>query len=154
MSSECSTPCFETLRTFGNDTKLLAHLHSPCTATTFWTLIVFGTIEFAFVNRQGAMERAAGNTGRGHQRRKRSYGSYIVRLILQGSVEQAAQMGRPWSWPTNDEALGRRVTDIVRRLSIEEGLLDIDVANNEGNTFLPTGLGQFSGPGFKVSQAR
>ena len=57
----------------------------------------------------------------------------IVRLILQRFVEQQPSVGRPWSWTTNDEAMAGRVLGIMRRLGIDEVLLDMPVASSEQN---------------------
>jgi hypothetical protein len=57
----------------------------------------------------------------------------IVRLILQSFVTQSPQMGRPWSWSTNDGAMAERVIGAMRRLGVDEAHMDMPVASNEQN---------------------
>jgi hypothetical protein len=57
----------------------------------------------------------------------------IVRLILQSSLNRQPSMGKPWSWATNDGAMAGRVVGIMRRLGVEEGLLEMPVATDEEN---------------------
>lgn len=57
----------------------------------------------------------------------------ITRLILQGFVNRQPRTGRPWSWSANDEAMAGRVIGIMRRLGVEEALLDMPVASDEQN---------------------
>lgn len=57
----------------------------------------------------------------------------IVRLILQSSLNHQPSMGKPWSWATNDGAMAGRAVGIMRRLGVEEGLLEMPVASDEEN---------------------
>lgn len=55
----------------------------------------------------------------------------IVQLILQAFLKLGGEMeiGGPWSWSTNDEALGRRVAPIMYQLGIDWDLVRMPLAN-------------------------
>jgi hypothetical protein len=48
-------------------------------------------------------------------------------------VEQQLSVGRPWSLTTNDEAMAGRAMGIMRRLELDEALLDMPVAGSVQN---------------------
>jgi hypothetical protein len=87
-----------------------------------------------YVDTQGPIERAMGQAlGDAIDLESEATALVITRLILQGFVNREPETGRPWSWSTNDAALAGRVIGIMRRLGVEEALLDMPVAGDEEN---------------------
>jgi hypothetical protein len=87
-----------------------------------------------YVDTQGPIETAMGNTlGQSVDLESEGATLAIVRLILQSFVTRSPQSGRPWSWSTNDEAMAGRVIGAMRRLGVDEALMDMPVASNEQN---------------------
>jgi hypothetical protein len=57
----------------------------------------------------------------------------ITRLLLESFVNREPNMGRPWYWSTNDGAIGERVVAVMRRLGVEESVLNMPVSSNSEN---------------------
>jgi hypothetical protein len=90
--------------------------------------------ESHYVDTQGPIERAMGRAlGDAIDLESDATALVIVRLILQSSLDRQPSMGKPWSWATNDGAMAGRVVGIMRRLGVEEGLLEMPVATDEEN---------------------
>lgn len=59
----------------------------------------------------------------------------IVRLILHSFIARSPFGRRPWSWSTNDEAIGRQIIEIIRRLGVHDLLLAMPLASDGENAF-------------------
>lgn len=87
-----------------------------------------------YVDSQGSIERALGRAlGDAIDLENEATVLVIVRLILQSFVNRSPQIGRPWSWCTNDEAMAGRIIGLMRRLNVDEALLDMPAASDEQN---------------------
>lgn len=91
--------------------------------------------ESHYIDSQGPIERAMGRAlgDATVDLESEAAALVITRLILQGFVNQQPEVGRPWSWSTNDEAMAGRVVGVMRRLGVEEALLDMPVGSDEQN---------------------
>ena len=78
----------------------------------------------------------------------------ITRLIMLQFISPGfQQVGKPWSWSTNDRALAERVTDCLVNLDVEDSLIRLLVGQTWENALSDSEWARFlaNAPGLRPS---